>query len=314
MDFGLILVLILYTIDFGLNFVLILYAMNFGLILVLILYTIDFGLNFTVILYTMDVVINFVLILHTMDFGLIFILILYTKDFDLIFILILYTMDFGLNFIVILYTMDFCLILVLILYTIDFDLIFILILYTMDFGLNFIVILYTMDFCLILVLILYTIDFDLIFILIQQEDSRRRRTERKAALDVSIIIAVFLLCFLPTWVVGLSLQIVKNSNVPSEAVLVTSCIFTFSSVCNPIIYSTHKRDFRTAVKKTFLRTRIAPQTNPSDIDNSVTGMSKLTRSASHDTVAPTSIPVAVFANHLQKSWSTDSTLRTALNS
>ena len=133
----------------------------------------------------------------------------------------------------------------------------------------------------------------------QQEDSRRRRTERKAALDVSIIIAVFLLCFLPTWVVGLSLQIAKNSNVPCEAVLVTSCIFTFSSVSNPIIYSIRKRDFRTAVKKTFLRTRTAPQTNPSDIDNSVTGMSKLTRSASHDTVAPTSTAVAVLANHLQ---------------
>ena len=97
----------------------------------------------------------------------------------------------------------------------------------------------------------------------QQDNSRRMLAERKAALDVSIIIAAFLLCFLPTWIMGFSLQFFKSTNVPSEAVLVTSCIFTFSSVCNPIIYSIRKRDFRRAVKKTFLRTRIAPQTNPS---------------------------------------------------
>ena len=98
----------------------------------------------------------------------------------------------------------------------------------------------------------------------QQDNSRRMLVERKAALDVSIIIAAFLLCFLPTWIVGFSLRFFKSTNVPSEAVLVTSCIFMFSSVCNPIIYSIRKRDFRRAVKKTFLRTQIAPQTNPSD--------------------------------------------------
>ena len=132
-----------------------------------------------------------------------------------------------------------------------------------------------------------------------QDNSRRRTTERKAAFDVSIIIAAFLLCFLPTWIVGLYVRFFKSTNVPSEAVLVTYCIFTFSSVCNPIVYSIRKRDFRTAVKKTFLRTRIAPQTNPIDFGNSVTGMNTLTRSAIHDTAAPTSTSVVVLANHLQ---------------
>ena len=98
----------------------------------------------------------------------------------------------------------------------------------------------------------------------QQDNSRRMLVERKAALDVSIIIAAFLLCFLSTWIVGFSLRFFKSTNVPPEAVLVTYCIFTFSSVCNPIIYSIRKRDFRRAVKKGFLRTQIAPQTNPSD--------------------------------------------------
>ena len=132
-----------------------------------------------------------------------------------------------------------------------------------------------------------------------QDNSRRRNTERKAAFDVSIIIAAFLLCFLPTWIVGLYVRFFNSTNVPSKVVLVTYCIFTFSSLCNPIVYSIPKRDCRTAVKKTFLRTRIAPQTNPSDIGNSAAGINTLTCSASHDTVSPTSTSVVVLANHFQ---------------
>ena len=92
-----------------------------------------------------------------------------------------------------------------------------------------------------------------------QENSRRRRTERKAALEVSIIIAVFLLCYLPTWIVGLCLRFVKITTILSEGLLVPSCILAFSSVCNPIIYSIRKSDFRKAVKGLFLRWRITPQ-------------------------------------------------------
>ena len=106
----------------------------------------------------------------------------------------------------------------------------------------------------------------------QQRNSRRRLTERKAALDVGIIIAAFVLCFLPTWVVNIRLRFVKSTNVSSEEVLVRYCIFTFSSVCNPIIYSIRKRDFRRAVKNLLLRRRITPQTNPSDMENRVTGV------------------------------------------
>ena len=105
----------------------------------------------------------------------------------------------------------------------------------------------------------------------QQDNSRRIRTERRAALDVSIIIAAFVLCFLPTWIMNICLWFFK-SIVPSEAVLVTYCIFTFSSVCNPIIYSIRKRDFRRAVKNLLLGLWIAPQTNPSDMENRVTGV------------------------------------------
>ena len=104
----------------------------------------------------------------------------------------------------------------------------------------------------------------------QQDNSRRRLKERKAALDVSIIIAAFVLCFLPAWITSLCLWFFKSTNVPSQAVLVTYCIFMFSSVCNPIIYSIRKRDFRRAVKNLFLCRRITPQTNPSNVENRAT--------------------------------------------
>ena len=130
----------------------------------------------------------------------------------------------------------------------------------------------------------------------QQENSRRRITERKAALDVSIIIAAFVLCFLPTWIVGLHERFVKSTNVPSEAVLVSFSIFTFSSVCNPIIYSIRKRDFRRAVKEMFLCKRISPHGNQTtDIHNNMTRMS----SVNHDTEASNLTPEAKLFNQLQ---------------
>ena len=133
----------------------------------------------------------------------------------------------------------------------------------------------------------------------QQENSRRSRTERKAALDVSIIITAFLLCFLAYWIAGLSLRFFKSTNVPPEATLVTSCILTFSSVCNPIIYSIRKRGFRTAVKKTFLCNRISPQTNQAAGIHSRMPMSTIRCSANNDIEALSSTPAATLAIHLE---------------
>ena len=42
----------------------------------------------------------------------------------------------------------------------------------------------------------------------QQDNSRRTLTERKAALDVGIIIAAFVLCFLPTRIMNIRLRFV----------------------------------------------------------------------------------------------------------
>ena len=85
----------------------------------------------------------------------------------------------------------------------------------------------------------------------QQEMVSRRLRDRKAAVDVTIIIAAFLVCFLPFWVTGICRLFVPGIDVPAEADLATACIFFLSTICNPIIYSIRKREFRSAVKKMF---------------------------------------------------------------
>ena len=85
----------------------------------------------------------------------------------------------------------------------------------------------------------------------QQQETSTRQRERKAAVDVAIIIAVFLLCFVPGWTLNLFRLFGKD--VPAAAALITRCFFFVSSLCNPIIYSIRKREFRTAVKNMLRR-------------------------------------------------------------
>ena len=99
----------------------------------------------------------------------------------------------------------------------------------------------------------------------QQESVSRRLTDRKAAVDVTIIIAAFLVCFLPFWVTVTFRQFVQGVDVSLEADLSTTCIFFLSAICNPIIYSIRKREFRNAVKKMFRRIRICQNS----IDNNI---------------------------------------------
>ena len=101
----------------------------------------------------------------------------------------------------------------------------------------------------------------------QMPEMSTGRRERKAAVDVSIIIAAFLLCFLPGWVTGLCRQFVKGSKVPAEVILSTTCIFFISSLCNPIIYSIRKRDFRSGVKDVLRR--IGINTSSYDVSDNV---------------------------------------------
>ena len=113
----------------------------------------------------------------------------------------------------------------------------------------------------------------------QFQEMSRRRIERKAAVDVGIIIAAFLLCFLPVWVVGICRQFSESTDVPAEAVLITFCIAMVSTLCNPIIYSIRKRDFRTAVKKVLRRVGVC------GISNDVISINNPSRGANRGTEA-----------------------------
>ena len=78
-------------------------------------------------------------------------------------------------------------------------------------------------------------------------------TDRTAAIDVAIIIVAFLVCFLLGWIMGICRQFFPEINVPDEIVLATTCIFFLSSLCNPIIYSIRKKEFRAAIRKMLSR-------------------------------------------------------------
>lgn len=98
----------------------------------------------------------------------------------------------------------------------------------------------------------------------QQQEMLKRKNEIKAAIDVSIIVAAFLMFFCPTWIVAICRQFVSAFKVPAEIVQVSTGIFFVSSVCNPVIYSIRKREFRRAIKKVFNR---AIGQNFNDLDN-----------------------------------------------
>ena len=99
---------------------------------------------------------------------------------------------------------------------------------------------------------------------IQQELARRRK-ERRASFDVFIIITAFLICFLPLWVVSFCRQYATRIKVSSQVVLLSNCLFFVSSLCNPIIYSIRKKEFRDAVKKMFSRMGLFVKHNENDV-------------------------------------------------
>ncbi|XP_078384462.1 octopamine receptor beta-1R-like [Oculina patagonica] len=103
----------------------------------------------------------------------------------------------------------------------------------------------------------------------QLQEMSRRRSERKAAVDVCIIIAAFMVCFLPAWIVGICRHF-KNLDIPAKLVLGTNAIFHESALCNPIIYSIRKREFRAGVRNVLRRMGVFGNTN--DTNNDEIGM------------------------------------------
>lgn len=72
-------------------------------------------------------------------------------------------------------------------------------------------------------------------------------TEGKAARDVAIIISAFILCYLPLWI--MAIYRAAGDTAAVEAILSAHWLYSLSMVCNPIIYSVRKREFRKTLKK-----------------------------------------------------------------
>lgn len=86
----------------------------------------------------------------------------------------------------------------------------------------------------------------------QEQFEVRRILDRKAAVDVCIIITVFLLCYLPEWITN-TLFYFNKKKFLLEIIPFTRCIFYVSSLTNPIIYSIRKREFRAGVRRMLKR-------------------------------------------------------------
>ena len=130
-----------------------------------------------------------------------------------------------------------------------------------------------------------------------QQEVAKKKKERKAATDISIIICSFLLCYLPAYIVGVLRQFVRSIEVPAAVVSVTSCIFITSAICNPVIYSIRKREFRTGVKNVLRR--IGRNESSIHIANDMIAMNNVPMGPNHATGDSTSTPTSAQANQYQ---------------
>ena len=71
--------------------------------------------------------------------------------------------------------------------------------------------------------------------------------EGKAARDVLVIIGVFLVCYLPTWILGCYRAF--GGEPSAEVIKLNHFIYGTTMIWNPIIYSIRKKEFRKAVRK-----------------------------------------------------------------
>lgn len=97
----------------------------------------------------------------------------------------------------------------------------------------------------------------------QEIPSVLRIKEWRGAVDVSIIIAAFLLCFLPSWP-DHNFPAPVDKEVSPKAIIIACYFIIVSAVCNPI-YSMRKRKIRITVKKVLRQ--IGLNSNVIKIDN-----------------------------------------------
>ncbi len=74
--------------------------------------------------------------------------------------------------------------------------------------------------------------------------------ERKAALVLAIVVGIFICCWLPFFLVFVSLGICPHCPISLTTIIVVTWLGWCNSVLNPIIYTIFNREFRTAFRKT----------------------------------------------------------------
>ena len=78
--------------------------------------------------------------------------------------------------------------------------------------------------------------------------------ECKAARDTLVILCAFLVCYLPLWIHGIYHAVDGDDQAEhdhSSVVLLWISAYSATTICNPIIYSVRKKEFRKAVRKLF---------------------------------------------------------------
>lgn len=73
--------------------------------------------------------------------------------------------------------------------------------------------------------------------------------ERKAARTIAIIVGVFIACWLPFFVMHVTLSVCDTCNVSEQTYIIISWIGYWNSALNPIIYTLFNKDFRRAFSK-----------------------------------------------------------------
>lgn len=87
----------------------------------------------------------------------------------------------------------------------------------------------------------------------RREQARRLSTEAKVAKVCLILIATFVLCWLPIIYMTSATAVGRFEIVPDILVTVSKFTLALSSLINPLLYSFKKEDFRSVVKKVFNR-------------------------------------------------------------
>lgn len=92
------------------------------------------------------------------------------------------------------------------------------------------------------------------------QPQQNQRREHKAAKDVTVVLGIYLMCYLPAWITVFCRQVLSPNSVPAAVIFIADGLLFSKSAWNPIIYGIRKKEFREALKM-MLRCKRAPASN-----------------------------------------------------